>query len=119
MSATQHLMKVLNQGISKFASSGLNRKQSITPVCGKTVAADSRKQRQEPGLILLENEVKSYDLTYYFLFKTKDWKKQGRFWRLFPGLCLSRWSIAVRHHDHANPYKGKHLIGGWLTVLEV
>jgi hypothetical protein len=30
---------------------------------------------------------------------------------------LNRCSIAVkRHHDHSNSYKGKHLIGGWLTV---
>jgi hypothetical protein len=34
--------------------------------------------------------------------------------------CLSWGFIAVkRHHVHSNFYKGKHLIGGWLTVSEV
>jgi hypothetical protein len=35
---------------------------------------------------------------------------------LVPTFVLGKISMAVKNHDHGNSYKGKHLIGGWLTV---
>lgn len=113
MSVTQHLMQVLKPRDSKVCKSWVKQEEE------HEVAADSRHTGRNLALSWLENEVKSYDLTSYYFFKIKGLEKQGRLWRLFPGLCLSRWSMAMRHHDHGNPYKGKHLIGGWLTDLEV
>ena len=47
-------------------------------------------------------------------------EKEIREAALFTVASKKNWFIAIkRHHEHSNSYKGKYLIGGWLTAQRI